>query len=257
MLAALFQAGACKGQLSSEAKCRACLRENEASATACTTVDKSYFCTPEPPKCKPCDRPNRWPNGELRCDGVGGDCCSANFQHQCQADPYQCKACTKHTDCPRNNGPEFCSSSGCSSCANTERVNSTYCGAFDHKCCSESFISTCSVDGSPPDDPHQCGPPGQQQPANLNLIAGSFEWKLSWAAAHGCRDVAYVSGGTDDPAAGVRTMLQVCPKALMEGSAPLLDSRVGQATAPRRAGECHIPQTPYLGSGGESCRTAE
>lgn len=68
MLAALFQAGACKGQLSSEAKCRACLRENEASATACTAVDKSYFCTPEPPKCKPCDRINRWPNGEPRCD---------------------------------------------------------------------------------------------------------------------------------------------------------------------------------------------
>jgi hypothetical protein len=210
-------------------------------------------CVPSEPKP---GVPDPGDHGLQECDGVNNDCCSASFQDQCSHDPWQCKACTKHSDCPRQGAachvddtsrcdsfhePDFCTAGGqCKSCSNTTAVNTN----FDKNCCSKDFISTC------PRDPHDCGP---------HEIAGSFEWKLTWAAAAGCKDVGSVAyvGGTDSTQ-GVRTMLQVCPAALLHGSPPLIDSSAGQLTEPRRAGECHIPQTPYLGGeNGGSCRTAE
>lgn len=242
-----------------------CRKDPSSNTSTCT------LCLGYPngdlPASKPMD-PGRHPGSNnlpsLRdCDGVHEDCCSASFQHQCPHDPWQCKACTKHSDCPGQgaacgghldtNGnckdvhsPEFCTDAGqCRSCSNITAINTTSCPAFDKNCCSKDFISTC------PTDPHNCGP---------REIAGSFEWKLTWAAAAGCKDVGSVAyvGGTDSTQ-GVRTMLQVCPAALLHGAPPLIDSAAGPLTEARRAGECHIPQTPYLGTGenGGSCHTAE
>ena len=154
-------------------------------------------------KCEMCDR--RFPEDPSdplgQCDGIGGDCCSAEFQAQCPTDPYHCKACKSHADCPTGANistihnsqvkwSEYCAKGGqCASCGSN--ITALVCDAFDDKCCTQTFIEQCGGGGAR-EDLHHCG-------SSSVGITGSFEWKLSWAVKHGCTDAgsaAYVEPTT-------------------------------------------------------------
>ena len=176
-------------------------------------------------KCELCIRA-QMASSIVACDGIGGDCCSAEFQAQCPTDPFHCKACKSHADCPtgvsvapfnrfgrldpndRVAYSEYCAKGGhCASCGSN--ITALVCDAFDDKCCTQTFIGQCG--GNP--DLHHCA-------SSSVGITGSFEWKLSWAVKHGCTDAgsaAYVEpttctgdkdGSPLEP--GMRTKLLVC-----------------------------------------------
>ena len=73
-------------------------------------------------------------------------------------------------------------------------------------------------------------------------MPGSFEWKVSWAIANGCIPAAdpSVSGGF------------FCPSSWQSGEPPQVESGVGNLVhgpiqhAPRKLGECYVPQTPHM-----------
>jgi hypothetical protein len=73
-------------------------------------------------------------------------------------------------------------------------------------------------------------------------MPGSFEWKVSWAIANGCIPAAdpSVSGGF------------FCPSSWQTGKPPQVESGISDWTngpiqhAPRKLGECYVPQTPHM-----------
>ena len=181
-------------------------------------------------------------DSETLCDGIGGDCCSAEFQAQCPTDPFHCKACKSHADCPKvhaqppdgsssSQWSEYCAKGGnCASCGSN--ITALVCDAFDDQCCTQAFIERCNGvlddNGQPLSDLHKCG----SSSGDPSPVFGSFEWKLSWAIKRGCTDAgsaAYAEtstcnggknvGGTLGPgymdqAATMRTRLLVLPALL-------------------------------------------
>jgi hypothetical protein len=182
------------------------------------------YCSAEG-RCKQCSAWCSSSNSSRRCDAINGDCCSQSFTAHCDCDPLHCVKCRVHSDCPQKSGmsgifgdggPEYCTSKGvCKQCSVQQQlIGGERCDSIDGNCCSRAFVKQCLLAGS------------AVRGCPSGPIAGSFEWKLNWAAAHGCTTIGSVYetstatsiatvGSSPSPPIPDLTILQQCPRQLL------------------------------------------
>ena len=84
---------------------------------------------------------------------------------------------------------------------------------------------------------------------SIPTVAGSFEWKVSYAAQHGCTAVGGVSFDPSAKDASTTGMIQgmFCPASMQRGGPPKVDSAYGALQGQREWGDCYTPQTVFMG----------